>query len=363
MKRTSKRYVITTSALNCYFFRILTKGLDLTQYEKNPITLWMHQRPRGLSKDEVLPLGNAVDLRLEGDQITCALEFDETDTFAMAIFNKYENGTLRMLSAGVIPLEWSEDPQLMVAGQIGPTVTKGKLFEVSCVDIGGNDDALPCALYNADENLIQLSDLTQNGLITLFNNLQITKKEDTPTMKLITLSADVQSAILLGLKLKETATDVEVQTAVQNLITLSTNQKNEITTLTTEKETIQGKLTKAEGDLAAQIKLSNKSKVDEAIKLNGTGNGGAGKFLPGAEADWRAALERDFDGTIKLLNSMPGSTTLAQTLQNQQGGGVWYAQLSYSQMDKAGTLVKLKAESLDAFKAKYLEHFGKEYKG
>lgn len=359
MKRTSKRYVITTSALNCYFFRILTEGIDITQYGKNSILLWMHQRPRGLSKDEVLPLGRVVDIRIEGDQITCALEFDETDDFAMQIYNKYENGTLNMLSAGVIPLEWSEDPALMLPGQIGPTVTKGKLFEVSCVDIGGNDDALPCTLYGADDAIIQLSDLTPNGLITLFNNLQITKKEDTPKMKLITLSADVQSAILLGLNLKETATEVDVQAAVQNLITLTSSQKTQITNLTTEKETMQGKLTKAENDLAAQLKLSNDTKVTELIKLHQD----AGKFLPGAAPAWTKLAHDNFDGTKAVLEGMPGSASLAETLQNQQGGSTWYAKLSYSQMDKAGTLVKLKAENLDAFKAKYLEHFGKEYKG
>jgi hypothetical protein len=358
MKKTTKRYVVTTSALNCYLFRILTEGLDLTQYLKNSILLWMHQRPRGLSKDEVLPLGRAVDVLIEGDQITCALEFDESDPFAMQIYNKYENGTLCMLSAAVIPLEWSEEPDKMLPGQIGPTVTKGKLLEISCVDIGGNDDALPCALYNSEEKAIELSTLTPSGIITLFNNLQITKNEEIQTMKLITLSASVQSAILLGLKLQDTATEVEVQNAVQGLITLAANQKTQITTLTTEKETAQGELNKAKTDLDTAVKLANSTKVATLIKLHQ----GAGKFLAGAAPDWTAAAEKDFTGTEKLLNGMPASTTLELAL-NQQKGEVWYAKLTYADMDKGGKLVKLKTENIEAFKAKFKEHFGKEYKG
>ena len=40
----AKEVIISTSGLNCYGSRILTSGIDLTQYEKNPVLLWMHRR-------------------------------------------------------------------------------------------------------------------------------------------------------------------------------------------------------------------------------------------------------------------------------------------------------------------------------
>jgi len=157
MKRTTKRYVITTSAVNCYKYRVLSAGVDFSQYINNPILLWMHKRADGNSRDQILPLGRVVEIRLEGDAWTCQPEFDETDSFAMSVFNKYESGVLNMLSLGAIPLEVSDDPKYMLSGQTEPTVTKCKVTDVSCVDIGGNDQALPVQLYDASGRSIALS--------------------------------------------------------------------------------------------------------------------------------------------------------------------------------------------------------------
>jgi len=157
MKRTTKRYVITTSALNRYGYRVLTQGGDVSRYQNNPILLWMHTRATQNSSGQILPLGRAVDLRLDGDALTCYLEFDETDSFAMQIFYKYENGTLNMLSLGAEPIEFSDNPDLKLPGQVGPTVTKWILLEVSCVDIGANPDAVACQFFSRDGQNITLS--------------------------------------------------------------------------------------------------------------------------------------------------------------------------------------------------------------
>ncbi|QXU42082.1 hypothetical protein [Pedobacter sp. D749] len=42
MKRASKRIILTSENVNRYGFRVLTDGIDLTQYGKNPLMLWMH---------------------------------------------------------------------------------------------------------------------------------------------------------------------------------------------------------------------------------------------------------------------------------------------------------------------------------
>ncbi len=44
MKRASKRIILTGENINRYGFRVLTDGIDLTQYDKNPLMLWMHIR-------------------------------------------------------------------------------------------------------------------------------------------------------------------------------------------------------------------------------------------------------------------------------------------------------------------------------
>jgi hypothetical protein len=47
-----------------------------------------------------------------------------------------------MVSAGIDILELSEQPEHLLPGQTCPTVTKSKLYEVSLVDVGSNDDAI-----------------------------------------------------------------------------------------------------------------------------------------------------------------------------------------------------------------------------
>lgn len=147
--------VISTSAVNSYGFRVLTEGIDTTQFERNPILLWMHNRPMRGTKDEVLPLGRVENLRKEGDKLIGSLVFDSTDEFAKQIESKWQNGIIKMVSAGLEVISTDESPELMLPGQTGTTITKSKLKEVSVVDIGANDDAL--ALYHRGEMLL-LSD-------------------------------------------------------------------------------------------------------------------------------------------------------------------------------------------------------------
>ena len=147
--------VISTSAVNSYGFRVLTEGIDTTQFERNPILLWMHNRPMRGTKDEVLPLGRVENLRKEGDKLIGSLVFDSADEFAKQIESKWQNGIIKMVSAGLEVISTDESPELMLPGQTGMTITKSKLKEVSVVDIGANDDAL--ALYHRGEMLL-LSD-------------------------------------------------------------------------------------------------------------------------------------------------------------------------------------------------------------
>ena len=151
----SKEAIITSSRLNCYGTRVLTEGVDTEQYEKNPILLYMHRRG---SRDD-MPIGIIENIRREGDFIYGTPKFDELTEEEKIIAAKWENGTLRMLSAGLEIIEWSEDEKYLVQGQTRPTVVRSKLTEVSVVDIGGNDDALQTVrLYQGNKVLTLAKD-------------------------------------------------------------------------------------------------------------------------------------------------------------------------------------------------------------
>ena len=148
----AKEVIISTSGLNCYGSRVLTSGIDLTQYQKNPVLLWMHRRCYN-GKD--MPIGRMENLRIDGDRLIGTPVFDENDEFAKQIASKWENGFLRLASAGIEIVETSDAPEYLLQGQTRATITRCKLEEVSIVDIGGNDEALQ--LYGTDGKLMTLA--------------------------------------------------------------------------------------------------------------------------------------------------------------------------------------------------------------
>lgn len=148
----AKEVIISTSGLNCYGSRVLTSGIDLTQYKRNPVLLWMHRRSFN-GRD--MPIGRMENLRIDGDLLIGTPVFDKKDEFARQIADKWENGFLRMASAGIEIVETSDAPEHLLPGQTRATITRCKLEEVSIVDIGGNDDALQ--LYGTDGKLMTLA--------------------------------------------------------------------------------------------------------------------------------------------------------------------------------------------------------------
>ncbi len=129
-----KRVRISDESLNSYGTRVLTDGMDIEQYRRNPVLLFMHQRG--------LVIGLVRDIRKENGEVTGELEFDEATPESIRAKKQFEFGSLKMVSAGIDVVELSDDPSMLVQGQTSPTVSKSKLCEVSVVDIGSNDNSL-----------------------------------------------------------------------------------------------------------------------------------------------------------------------------------------------------------------------------
>ena len=129
-----KRVRISNSALNSYGFRVLTAGMDIGQYCRNPVLLDMHERGN--------VIGYVKDVRVEDDEITGEPVFDEASELSRRRKRQWEFGSVRMVSVGIDILELSDSAEHLVQGQTRPTITRSKLTEVSLVDIGANDDAI-----------------------------------------------------------------------------------------------------------------------------------------------------------------------------------------------------------------------------
>lgn len=186
-----KRVRITNDSLNSYGTRVLTAGMNVEQYQRNPVLLYMHERGN--------VIGYVKDLKVEDGEVTGELMFDEASELSVRCKKQYEFGSLKMVSAGLDILETSEDPELLVQGQTSPTVTKSKLFEVSLVDIGANDDAI---VLQKDGKRITLGKDSECPLPMLNNNNQ--KQME-------------QKQIALQLGLPETATEADINAKLGEL--------------------------------------------------------------------------------------------------------------------------------------------------
>ena len=208
----TKRVRISNESLNCYGTRVLTAGMNVEQYNRNPVLLYMHQRGQ--------VIGYVKDLKVENGEVTGELVFDEASELSVRCKKQWEFGSLKMVSVGIDILETSEDAEFLVQGQTAPTITKSKLFEVSLVDIGANDDAI---VLQKDGVLLTLGKNAAEVLPLLHsnNNNQKTKQMDQEKLALeLGLPKDADEATINAKLAKLRADGAEAETLRQERDTL-----------------------------------------------------------------------------------------------------------------------------------------------
>lgn len=342
LKKSSKRFVLSSDAKNEHGFRVDTAGIDFSDYDKNPLMLFMHKRPKGERKDEVLPLGNFVELEVKEGKLYATPAFDTTDTFAVAIMNKVENGTIRMASAGLLPLEWEiRDGEKWLA--------KSKLVEGTICDIGSNPEALAVVLYDRSDKLITLSE-------EYFK--QVFNQKTQADMKLIQLKAsDLAKRLSLA---TEEPTEAEVMTRVDELVQLNSTHESKIVQLQSQLSAESEKAQKAENDLAA---LKAEKVENEAVEL--VNKAIEERKITADQKDHLVKLAKvDLDGTKAYLETLQAVPTAKYLLDaNKSKPGEEMINLSWEELDKQGLLVQLQSENPEVFKVKYKERFKKEWAG
>ncbi len=209
----AKDFIINTSGLNSYGTRVLTPGIDLTQFKRNPVLLYMHTR--GFDGKST-PIGRVENIRVEGDELRGTPVFDMKDPFAAEIARKWEEDFIRMCSAGLEPVELSTATEHLLPGQSRATVVRSKLVEVSIADIGSNDDALQ--LYEPSGKILRLASGADSEIVPLLKNAHTPAAEPAPeenngnNQTLFSMNK-----ILLTLGLPATATEDDAVNAITKL--------------------------------------------------------------------------------------------------------------------------------------------------
>ena len=306
-----KRVRITNDSLNSYGTRVLTAGMNVEQYQRNPVLLYMHERGN--------VIGCVKNLKVEDGEVTGELMFDEASELSIRCKKQYEFGSLKMVSAGLDILETSEDPELLVQGQTRPTVTKSKLYEVSLVDVGSNDDAI---VLQKDGKKITLGKDSECPLPLLNNNNQKQKQME-------------QKMVAMQLGLPATATEAEINAKLDELKTAKEEnerlqQKNAALTLAS----ITAAVEKAVGE-----KRITPDKKDEFVNL--------GKEV-GQEK-----LE-------SILSAISPQMKLSSVIGHQ--GGAATEPTTYKKLSDvpSGQLTTLRKEQPEEYKRLYKEEYGME---
>lgn len=198
-----KRIILSTENINRYGFRVLTSGIRLDAFKKNPVMYFGHNTWS-------MPIGTWTDLKVEGGNLTAVPQFDEGDPLAMEVKRKYEAGILNAASIGFNAISTSDDPKMLLSGQRYATVTECELLEVSIVGIPANSEAT--GLNYASEVLLThhlnlIKPLVNMEKIALSLGLAATASEADILAAIEKLqTAEVESVLSLG-KAKGVVTD------------------------------------------------------------------------------------------------------------------------------------------------------------
>jgi len=115
------------------------KGLDFTNYDENPVLLWMHMMHAGV-------LGKTFDRVTDGGVPRTSAQFDLETPFAAGVFRQYRKGFLKAFSlcfiAKDIELKTVQDPTLPNKERIGRLIKHAEVVDLSATPVGANRGAL-----------------------------------------------------------------------------------------------------------------------------------------------------------------------------------------------------------------------------
>ncbi len=320
-RKLDKEYVLSDSTVNCYGYRLLTAGYQLTEFAKNPVGYYMHDRDGGV----VL---RWEDLRIENDCIYAKPCINLCNSRGQQTLDEAAAGFLNAASVGhIVVLEYSIDSSDMLPGQTGPTVTKWYNRECSLVDIPGNSNALT-NLYDEDGNE-WLTTATDNSTMAVWAaNLKLktdigsamTNKPNLYNMNETTLQKELAGILMPGAN------------ADTNGLVAALQQ------LKAEAAKVPGLEQKVSALEAANVTREVENILEQAF--------GAKKIT----RELKAKLANDYANNPaalkELVNAMPAYQSIADLIHNRAGGagpaqdeGNWKWE-DYEKNDPSGNKLK-----------------------
>lgn len=307
-------FILSTNSLNNLGVRILTSGIDLSLFSKNPVMLFMHERGR--------IIGHWENIRVEGDQLLADPVFSDIPD-AQEKKKLVEEGNLKMASIWIQPLEWSDEPALKLPGQLDPTVTRSLLKEASLVDMGGNYDSL----ILVDENNVEIK----------LADIDFTVIKSKPKMK----------NVIKALSLADNAGEDLVLAAVNGLQSENDTLKASETALKASEVALKAQNADLQKQLN-EIKLADfKVLLDNPAK----------KLTEPQKQLYIKLYDKDAESALEVVKSLPNYSSLTGDSKNTDEKRKDWKFVDWTKNDPKG-LSEMKLNDKEAYKALFKAEYG-----
>lgn len=196
---------IATEAIDRDREIVRAKGIDLGQYQKNPVVLVNHQW-------DSLPVGKALWIKPQADSLVAKTQYakrpghHQGEWIPESVFELVKQGILQGKSIGFLPLdsrtptqaEISAKPELKSVRRI---IEKSLLLEYSVVSVPSNQEALVEQVSKSFPGLLELLDLSAAEVVdnTGNNGDQLQARIEELAKRIKTLEED-RDAVLISIR-------------------------------------------------------------------------------------------------------------------------------------------------------------------
>lgn len=90
----NNKFTVLDETFNSYGSVVLTSGINIARFQRNPIMLYMHDRDKGV-------IGRWENITKEGDKLTAEAVFDDATELGAKVKHQVESGFLRSASIGI----------------------------------------------------------------------------------------------------------------------------------------------------------------------------------------------------------------------------------------------------------------------
>jgi len=312
-QKVDKKFVLSDSSLNVYGMRLLTSGYLVEEFVKNPIGYYSHDPEDGV-------LVRWDDVQLDGDAVVGWPAINLDHPRGQRTVNELLDGFLNSASVGKLCiLEYHlednvDDPQKPVV-----VVTKWYNKECSLVDNPGNRNAMKVELFDHEENVINLEDLT-----SVYN------MQPAPPAYMMPVTREVLSLLNLG----DGATADAVVSGIRNLHGDNTR--------------LSAAILKAEGELKTVLDHAAAEKV-RMILDQGLCDG---KFNKATRDKLEAQFADKPDELADMVGCMSAYTSIVDRLSDKDRTEIYLADKSWDELDQGGYLPLLKEKNPELYNRK-----------